>query len=160
MNREVVAHRSGVLVAGTLLFFGGSSLWVLYGLMTHPEGFDGYLQSFEGSRGSPHLLVIGAFLCIPVLGWWLIKMATRREPPVYLVGDLLFSEHWPEPLDMASVQSIGVEQIARSYQAVFHLKDATRRALRISHYVESASSIAADLGARYDLPVDDPTIEP
>lgn len=159
MKREVIAHRSGVLVGGTLLFFGGNSLWVLYEVMTDPGGFDGYIQSFEGQRGSPHLLVIFAFLCIPVLGWWLIKMSTRREPPVYLENDLLFSENWREPLDMASVESIEVEQIGRRHQTVFRLKDATRRALRNSHYVESASYIAAELGARYGLPVEDPTVE-
>lgn len=160
MKREAIAHRSGLLTTVAVVFLGGGSFWLLFSAATALGGFEGYIATYDG-RGSPYLALFGAIVCLPLMAWWLVKIGSRKTPPVYLEGDLLFAETWREPLNMTAVQHIVVEKGGphRSYQTAFLLHDGTRRVLTLAFYQESASGIAADLGARYGLAVEDPTVE-
>ncbi len=97
-----------------------------------------------------------------MIAWRLIKMGKWRNPPVYLEGLLLHAEVWRKPLDMRLVDRVAVDQAGcltiRPSATVFVLKDGTERRLPITFYEESASGVAADLGERFSLHVEDPTI--
>ncbi len=159
MTREVIATRSAVIVIGWVALLGGGSLLIL-GELAAAGGYRAYAENYSG-RGPPELLVTGAVICLIVVVATLFRMALRRDPPVYLVGDLLHAEGWQTPLDMRLVRRITVRPVVRhSYKVVFELADESQRELANGFYVQSSSGIAAKLGERYGVPVDDCTIEP
>lgn len=161
MTLTPVAERSRFLVVLALLFFGGASAHIWFVALTFDGGVAGYLENADTTR-SPLLLLLAATVGPVMLAASLYRMAQRRKPPVYLEQTVLYSEAWKNPLDMRMVERIRVDQAGcvgpRLSYTVFHLSDGSERRLPIVFFKESASSIAADLGERFGLPVEDPTI--
>ena len=161
MTLTPVAERSRFLLVLALLFLGGGSAYIWFDALTFDGGVASYLKNPDTSR-SPWLLLLAATVMPFMLAASLYRMAQRKKPPVYLEHTALYSEAWKNPLDMRMVERIRVDQAScfgpRLSHTVFHLSDGSERRLPIVFFKESASGIAADLGERFGLPVEDPTI--
>lgn len=163
MTVTPVAERSRFLIVLALLFLGGGSAHIWFEALTFEGGVAGYLGNADTSR-SPWLLLLAATIAPGLLAASLYRMAQRKKPPVYLEHTMLHSEAWKYPLDMRMVERIRVDQAGclgpNLSHTVFLLSDGSERRLPIIFFKESASGIAADLGERFGLPVEDPTISP
>ena len=156
-----IANRSKALIVLAVLFLGGGSLWIWIEALTFDGGVQGYLSNYDGRR-SPWLLLLSATILPIMIAWRLDRMSKWRKPPVYLEGQLLHAESWRQPLPMSLVERIEVDQAGcitvRPSATVFILNDGSERRLPITFYKESASGVAADIGGRFSLKVEDPTI--